>query len=124
MKLNPVVKIRVRNIKALAAQRAIALVRETVLKLAQVRKIETAHVSLEQRPDIAPGYRAIVHLETPGPDIRAEGKDYTPLAAAHRMLKELRRHVQMRNARRNLIPRDRSGHPRVSLNRMMGTCRA
>ena len=124
MNLNPVVKIRVRNIKALAAQRAIALVKETVLKLAQLRKIEVAHVSLEQRPETAPGYCAVAHLETPGPDIRAEGKDYTPLAAAHRMLKELRRHVQTRNARRHLIPRDRSGQPRVSPKRMMASCRA
>ena len=124
MNLNPVVKIRVRNIKALAAQRAIALVREAVLKLAQVRKIEAAHVSLEQRPETAPGFRAVVHLETPGPDIRAEAKDYTPLAAAHRIVKELRRRVQMRNARRHLIPRDRAGQPRVSPNRMMTTCRA
>jgi ribosome-associated translation inhibitor RaiA len=124
MKLNPVVKIRVRNIKALAAQRAIALVRDTVLKLAQIRKIDAAHVSLEQRPDAAPGYRAVVHLETPGPDIRAEAKDYTPLAAAHRIVKELRRHVEMRNARRQMIPRDRAGQPRVSPNRMMASCRA
>ena len=118
MKQNPPVTIRIRHISSQAAQKTVAFVRDKILELARLRKIDAAHVSFEQERERAPGFRVHVHLETPGPDLRAEGRDHTLLAAALRTLAELHRHLRVREAKRRGRRDDRSMKPRTALHRM------
>ena len=113
MKPSPLVKVRVRHINAQAAQKVLALVRDRIADLARLRKIDAAHVSFEQQREAAPAFCVQVHLETPGPDIRVEGRDYTLLAAAVRALGQLHRHIRLRQAKQQMTPRDRCEHPRA-----------
>ena len=74
-----------------------------ILALQPALKIDEAIVHLDQSSETSPRFRASVHLVTPGPDVLAEGRDHTLLAAinkvitalrdkiAHRALKRLRR---------------------------------
>ena len=119
MKQKPPVTIRIRHISSQAAQKTVAFVRDKILELGRLRKIDAAHVSFEQERERAPGFRVHVHLETPGPDLHAEGRDHTLLAAALRTLAELHRHVRVREAKRRGRREDRSTKHRTTLHRMV-----
>ncbi len=120
MKLNLPMNIRLRRINPPSAVKTTTLLRDRLLSLARIRKIDAAHLSLEREPE-ASTFRVSAHLETPGPDIRAEGRDHTLHAAALRALKQLQRHVRARNARRRERLAAQAGHPRSPMNRMAGS---
>ena len=120
MKLKLPLNIRLRRINAPSAAKTTSLLREQLLSLARIRKIDAAHLSLERDPE-ATTFRVSAHLETPGPDIRAEGRDHTLHAAALRVLVQLQRHIRDRNARRRERLSDRAGHPRAPMQRMAGS---
>jgi ribosome-associated translation inhibitor RaiA len=120
MKLKLPLNIRLRRINAPSAAKTTSLLREQLLSLARIRKIDAAHLSLERDPE-ATTFRVSAHLETPGPDIRAEGRDHTLHAAALRVLVQLQRHIRSRNARRRERLSDRAGHPRAPMQRMAGS---
>ena len=66
--------------------------------------VSGATVKVEKSESGGPAYRAEVHLEVPGPDLRASASDFT-LAAAwrkvmHTLRKEITRRVSQRKARR------------------------
>ena len=120
MKLKLPLNIRLRRINAPSAAKTTSLLREQLLSLARIRKIDAAHLSLERDPE-ATTFRVSAHLETPGPDIRAEGRDHTLHAAALRVLAQLQRHIRSRNARRRERLSDRAAHPRAPMQRMAGS---
>ena len=117
MKLNLPLNIRLRRIHPPSALRTTTLLRERLLSLARIRKIDAAHLSLEREPE-GSTFHVAAHLETPGPDIRAEARDHTLHAAALRALAQLQRHVRERNARRRERLAARGGHPRIGMRRM------
>ena len=119
MKLNLPMKIRLRHINSSAATKATALLRDRLLSLARIRKIDAAHLSLERTPETTT-FRVSAHLETPGPDIRAEGRDQTLYGAALRAVTQLQRLIRARHARRRERLAAHSGHPRTVLHRMAG----
>ncbi len=120
MKLNLPMNIRLRRINPPSAVKTTALLRERLLSLARIRKIDAAHISLERDPE-ATTFRVSAHLETPGPDIRAEARDHTLHAAVLRALAQLHRHIRARNARRRERLAARAGHPRAPMHRMAGS---
>ena len=120
MKLDLPLNIRIRRINAPAAKRTTALLRERLLSLARLRKIDAAHLCLERDAE-ASTFRVSAHLETPGPDIRAEARDHTLHAAALRALAQLQRHIRTRNARRRERLAARAGHPRAATHRMVSS---
>lgn len=117
MKLNLPLNIRLRRINPPSAVKTTTLLRERLLSLARIRKIDAAHLSLEREPESAT-FRVSAHLETPGPDIRAEARDHTLHAAALRALAQLQRHIRTRNARRRERLAARAGHPRTPMGRI------
>ena len=120
MKFDLPMNIRLRRINPPSAVKTTTLLRERLLSLARIRKIEAAHLSLERDPE-ATTFRVSAHLETPGPDIRAEGCDHTLHAAALRVLAQLQRHIRARNARRRERLADRAAHLRTPVQRMAGS---
>ncbi len=120
MKLNLPMNIRLRRIHPPSAVKTTTLLRERLLSLARVRKIDAAHLSLERDPE-ATTFRVSAHLETPGPDIRAEARDHTLHGAALRALAQLQRHIRNRNARRRERLAANAGHPRAQMNGMVGS---
>ena len=118
MKLNLPLNIQLRRISPPSAVRTTELLRDRLLSLARIRKIDAAHLSLEREPEAAT-FRVSAHLETPGPDIRAEARDHTLHAAALRALAQLQRHIRDRNARRRDRLGARGGQPRTQMGRMV-----
>ena len=112
--------IRLRRINPPSAVKTTMLLRERLLSLARIRKIDAAHVSLEREPE-ATTFRVSAHLETPGPDIRAEARDHTLHAAALRAIAQLQRHVRARNARRRERLAAHAEHLRTPVQRMAGS---
>ena len=64
--------------------------------------ISAARVVLEQRRDAAPDFRAYAHLAVPGPDIHAEARDCTLLAAWRKLAANLKKQFQQRAQRHEL----------------------
>jgi ribosome-associated translation inhibitor RaiA len=120
MKLNLPLNIRLRRINGASATKTTAFLRERLFSLARIRKIDVAHLSLEREPETTT-FRVAAHLETPGPDIRAEGRDHTLHAAALRVIAQLQRHIRARQARRRERLAKHGPHPRVSLRRTAGS---
>ena len=116
MKLTLPMNIRLRRINGSTALKTTALLRERLLSLARLRKIDVAHVAMEREPETTT-FRVVAHLETPGPDIRAEGRDHTLYGAALRVVAQLQRHIRARAARLRERHADRAGHPRVARGR-------
>jgi len=64
--------------------------------------ISTARVVLEQQRDAAPAFRASAYLAVPGPDIHAEARDHTLLAAWRKLAVNLKQQFQHRARRHEL----------------------
>lgn len=64
--------------------------------------ISVARVVLEQQRDAAPAFRACAHLAVPGPDIHAEARDHTLLAAWRKLAANLKQQFQHRARRHEL----------------------
>jgi ribosome-associated translation inhibitor RaiA len=62
--------------------------------------VSNAQVVLEHRCDATPAWSARVHLEVPGPDLRAEARDHTVEAAWRKVVADLRGQIGRRLDRR------------------------
>jgi ribosome-associated translation inhibitor RaiA len=63
-------------------------------------RVDRAEVKLQHSADQSPGYTATVHLEVPGPDLKAEQKGATLLEAWHKVCAALKATVRHRDAKR------------------------
>lgn len=77
-----------------------ALIENLILALQPALKIDEAIVRLEQAAETSPRYRASVHLVTPGPDVLAEGRDHTLLAAINKVVSVLKSKIGHRTLKR------------------------
>jgi ribosome-associated translation inhibitor RaiA len=76
------------------------LIEERILALEPELHIEEARVRLERHREISPPYRVAVHLVTPGPDLLAEGKDHTILAAIDKVMLDIESKLHQRADKR------------------------
>jgi ribosome-associated translation inhibitor RaiA len=76
------------------------LVENMVLSLQPALKIDEAIVRLEQSSEGSPRFRTFVHLVTPGPDVIAEGRDHTLLAAINKVIASLKEKIGHRAMKR------------------------
>ncbi|HLP08246.1 MAG TPA: hypothetical protein VK178_08770 [Opitutaceae bacterium] len=82
-------------------------IKECLLGLLPLIRIEEARIRLEHVPAASPAYRATAHLLIPGPDLRVEASDHTPQTAFAKVLAQLRAgaiHRAARRLRRHLLP--------------------
>lgn len=91
------------------------IIEERVIALQPRVEIEEARVRLERRHEQSPSYRVAVHLVTPGPDLKAEGRDHTIRAAIDKVMQELEQKVSLKQDRR--IRRTRSNLQGPALSR-------
>lgn len=87
------------------------LVNEHLQHLRSLTPMTAAAVELERRREAKPAYRVRVHLEVPGPDLRAEAADFTLHAA---MLKAVRAIEQKIHSRRQKRVERHKRRPQVS----------
>jgi ribosome-associated translation inhibitor RaiA len=73
--------------------------------------VTTADVVIERQREIAPAFRAFVHLAVPGPDIHAEAREHTLEAVWLKVIGALRRQVAARNNRRKAQVKDKRHTP-------------
>ncbi|HPC59729.1 MAG TPA: HPF/RaiA family ribosome-associated protein [Verrucomicrobiota bacterium] len=66
-----------------------SLIEERIFALQPRLEIEEARVRLEQSRESSPPFRVAVHLVTPGPDLKAEGRDHTLRAAIEKAVARL-----------------------------------
>jgi ribosome-associated translation inhibitor RaiA len=77
-----------------------ALIESLLTALQPTLKIDEAIVRFEQSREASPAYRASVHLVTPGPDVIAEGRDHTLLAAINKVIASLKDKIGHRALKR------------------------
>ena len=77
-----------------------AMVENLIIALQPILHIDEAIVRLEQSGEVSPPFRAWVHLVTPGPDVIAEGRDHTLLAAVNKVLAALKGKIGHRTEKR------------------------
>ena len=77
-----------------------ALMESLLTALQPTLKIDEAIVRFEQSREASPAYRASVHLVTPGPDVIAEGRDHTLLAAINKVIASLKDKIGHRSLKR------------------------
>jgi ribosome-associated translation inhibitor RaiA len=75
-------------------------IRQQILALGESRQIDAAHVRMARLENSSPAYQVRIHLVTPGPDVRAEGRDHTLRAACNKVLKQLREQISHRASKR------------------------
>jgi ribosome-associated translation inhibitor RaiA len=63
-------------------------------------QVDEAVVLVEHRRNASPPYRVELHLAVPGPDLRAERIDHTPLQAFTRALDDIERKLRQRTRSR------------------------
>lgn len=66
-----------------------SLIEERIFALQPRIEIEEARVRLEHSRHASPPYRVALHLVTPGPDLKAEGRDHTLRAALAKAVAQL-----------------------------------
>lgn len=88
---------RYRNVEP--ARRFETLVEQALAELAASVTIETADVLLERLPGETPPLRVSFRIATPGPDLKAEARDYTTLAAWTKAFRILQRSVGLKAGR-------------------------
>jgi ribosome-associated translation inhibitor RaiA len=66
-----------------------SLLEERILAFEPRLQIDEARVRLECRWEESPAYFVAIHLVTPGPDLRAEGRDHTIRAAIGKAVTDL-----------------------------------
>lgn len=74
-------------------------VKKQILALEPLRQIDEAKVQIARDRDMSPPFRVHVHLVTPGPDIAAEARDHTLVAALGKVVKRITEEIQRRSAR-------------------------
>jgi hypothetical protein len=73
-----------------------ALVERGLGELAGVVTIESADILLERLSGETPPVRVSLRIATPGPDLKAEARDYTALAAWNKAFRALQRSVGLK----------------------------
>jgi len=66
-------------------------------------RIDEARVRVESNADQPYPYRVAAHLVTPGPDLEAEGRDYTFEAALRKMGRTVGKTLRQREAKRRRV---------------------
>lgn len=77
-------------------------VENRLLRLGNRLRIDEARVRLIRRPEESPAFRVQVHLVTPGPDLVAEGRDHTLMAALRKVMSELEAKAARRKVKQSL----------------------
>jgi ribosome-associated translation inhibitor RaiA len=77
-----------------------SLVEERILALQPRLQIDEANVRLECRHEDSPAFSVRIHLVTPGPDVIAEGRDHTILAAVNKVMAALQEKIGSRALKR------------------------
>lgn len=75
-------------------------VKERILALKPRLQIDEAKILLEQNFEVSPPFAVRLHLVTPGPDVIAEGRDYTIQAAMNKMLGTVNEELVRRSHKR------------------------
>src|SRR5512137_674855 len=76
------------------------LVENQLNKLQGLAAIASARVTLGWERETRPAFLVQAHLEVPGPDYHAEGRDHTLPAALAKVARELERQIRSRNSSR------------------------
>jgi len=103
------IQFRIRGLNANASLRT--WVEKQLERLHGLIPVSTAEVVLEQQRDAAPGFRALVHLAVPGPDIHASARDHTFQAAWLKVMKNLTKQIERRKTRQQLRHKSHRQHP-------------
>jgi ribosome-associated translation inhibitor RaiA len=77
-----------------------ALVETQLKRLQTLAAVVSAKVTLEWQQGIKPAFRVLAHLEVPGPDFHAEGRDHTLQAALLKAVNDLERQILSRKMSR------------------------
>jgi len=91
------IQFRIRGLNANASLRI--WVEQQLERLHRLIPVSTAEVVLERHPDNAPGFRALVHLAVPGPDIHAAARDHTLEAVWIKVMKNLTKQIERRQTK-------------------------
>jgi hypothetical protein len=65
-------------------------------------KVDAARATIEHQERGSPGFTAQLHLEVPGPDIRAEGRGFTLMEAWQRACESIEGVIKRRETKRVL----------------------
>jgi hypothetical protein len=93
-------KIIIKHVGLRADAELDAAIEKHLFAVADQVAIDTANVVVERRWDGGAAFRVAVHIETPGPDVKAEGADQTLNAAVLKFGRHLKEQVKSRSARR------------------------
>ena len=74
-----------------------SLVEERILAFESRLQIDEARVRLECNWEESPSFRVAIHIVTPGPDLLAEGRDYTLHAAIGKAVAHLEDRLRERS---------------------------
>jgi ribosome-associated translation inhibitor RaiA len=77
-----------------------ALIETRLVALADRVRIDEVSVTVEYRQEASPPFRVALLLAVPGPDLRAEMIDNTPLQAFTRALEDIERRLRDRSLKR------------------------
>ena len=83
-----------------SAKRLASVVRREILSLRTLRQIDEAKVHLSREHEASPPFHIYMHLVTPGPDVFAEARDHTMIAALGKVMKQLMSVIGARVERR------------------------
>jgi ribosomal subunit interface protein len=89
-------KLTIRNRHLTPTNSIDALIETRLITLTERLHIDEATVVVEHRREASPAYRVELHLAVPGPDLRAERIDNTPLQAFTRALEDIERKLRDR----------------------------
>jgi len=93
-------KLTVQHVFVRSTDALDSLVEDRILRLSEGLVIQEARVRLEKLREESPRFSARVHLVTPGPDLHAEARDHTLVAAIEKVMAELEHRIGGRPARR------------------------
>ena len=94
------IQFRIRGLNANASLRT--WLEQQIQRLHRLIPVSTAEVVLEHQRDVAPGFRALVHLAVPGPDIHAAARDHTFQAAWIKVMNNLTKQIDRRQTKQQV----------------------
>lgn len=89
-------KLTIRNCNLHPARALDALIETRLIQLAERVRIDDATIVVEHRADASPPFRVALHIAVPGPDLRTERIDNTPVQAFTRALEDVERRLRER----------------------------
>jgi ribosome-associated translation inhibitor RaiA len=104
-------KLTIRNRHLAPDQSLDVLIENRLVTLSERVRLDEATVAVERRPEASPQFRVELHLAVPGPDLRAERVDHSPVRAFTRALEDLEARLRERASVR--VGRSR-GSPRIT----------